>query len=61
MDGLSIFFYSINKDATETEPSMKPGPQSSTVQMAAKDEETGWNVVKLFFRSHFKLRCLEKE
>lgn len=53
------FFYSINKDATETEPSMRTGPQSSAVQMPVKDEETSWNVLKLF-RDHSKLGCLVK-
>lgn len=53
-------FYSINKDATETEPSVRPGPQRLAVQVDVKDVETCCNVIKLFFRNGSKLRFLEK-
>ncbi|TKC34469.1 hypothetical protein EI555_001654, partial [Monodon monoceros] len=39
----NTFTYQLNKDATETKPSIRPGPQSSAVQMDVKDEETCWN------------------
>lgn len=54
-----FFLYSVNKHTRDTEPNMRAGPQSSAVHMTARDEGTCFNVVKLF-RSHAKLRCLDK-
>ena len=53
-------FYSLNKDATETEANIRPGPQSLAVEVDVKDVETCWNGITLFFRNGSKLRLLEK-